>query len=223
MIAFLKHAGKRLDALTFENDDPMLDPRIYALNSLRITLFERRALADQDASDQLNKLHAVMAQPKVTNTERRRSRPGVFETITKRQPNPLIRALIDVEDYYLQDGEEAGSKAKLVVRASTIIDSTEDDYRSRGTELALTIDEGSGYSALEAQRDILEDKARGLNAARGLVRPLHQGRRLVIPFMVAPFDSEGQRDDFIDTLTTEDPQLPVYGNGVDAIQWQLKT
>lgn len=224
LIGFLKHAGKNLETTDFENDNPLLEPRVYALNSLRVTLFERRARVGQDASDPLSKLHVVMAQPKITTTERRRTRPGVFETNTKRVHNPLVRALIDIEDYYLQDGEDEAGRGKLLLRASSIVDSTEDDYRGGGTELALLIDEGPGLSALDAQRNILEDKAKSLNAAKRLSRPLQQGWSLVIPFMVAPFDSEGQRDDFIGTLATEEPMhLPVYGIGVDSIQWQLKT
>lgn len=224
MVAFLRRAGKQLEKFDFERSDPLLDPRIYALNSLRVTLFERRARTNQDAADQLNKLHVVMAQPKVTSTERRRLRPGVFETITKRQPNPLFKALAEIEDLYMQDGEEGGARARLLVRASRIIETTEEDYKANGTELGLELEDNSGYEALDAQRGILDDRAKGLNAARGLVRPLHQDARLVIPFMVAPFDSAGQRDEFIDSLAAEDPPcLPVFGNGVDPIQWQLKT
>lgn len=224
MIAFLRHAGKQLEQVEFENTNPLQDPRIYALTSLRITLFERRARANQDAADQLNKLHMVMAQPKITSTERRRSRPGVFDTITKHQPNPLISALAEVEDLHVRDGEEVGGKVRLLVRASRIIETTEDDYRAGGTELGLELDENPGYAALEGQRGLLDDRAKGLNAAKSLVRPLHQDRKLVIPFMVAPFDSEGQRDDFIDRLSVEEPLLlPVYGMDVGPIQWQLKT
>lgn len=224
MIAFLRHAGKRLEKLDFESTDPMLDPRIYALNSLRITLFERRAQASQDAADRLSKLHSVLAQEKVTVSKRRRTRRDVFETTTRRLTNPLIAALADVEKMYVPDGQEVEGKIRLSVRASDLTETTEDDYRKSGTELALVLDENQSYSALEAQRDIIEDKARRLNASRGLSRPLHQDSRLVVPFMVAPFDSDGQRDEFIDTLTAEEPPLlPVYGNGVGPIQWQLKT
>lgn len=226
MRAFLKHAGKQLEKMDFEATNPLLDPRIYALNSLRITLFERRAQANQDAADRLNKLYAAMAQPTIVTSERRRTRPGVFETTSRRQPNPLIRALVEIENHYMQDGEEVDGKVKLSVRASEIMETTEDDYRASGTELALVLDNNSSYSALEAQRGILEDKARGLNAAKGLVRPLHQDRPLVVPFMVAPFDSDGQRDEFVDAISSgESVHLPVYGNSVGPlpVQWQLKT
>jgi hypothetical protein len=219
LVGFMKHATKALETFDFMNDNPLLETEVYAIHSLRVTLFERRARAGHDASDLLTKLHVVMAPPKITTTERRRSRPGVFETVRRTEENPLIRALASAEELYTQDGE-----AKVVLRSMTIVDCTEDDFKDNGRELALLIDDSVGLKALDAQRGILDDKAQSLNAAKRLSRPLQQDQPLVIPFMVAPFDSEGQRDEYIDSLTYSEPvHLPVYGIGVAPIKWQLKT
>jgi len=223
-VGFRRHANKALEALEFEHVDPLYAPEVYALHSLRVVLFERRAQASRTNGDTLQKLHAVMASSKITTIERRRARPGVFEQVSKRIPNPLTGALVDIEDYYLQNAEEENGKPKLSLRASEIIDVTEDEYRENGTELALRIDENSGLSVLEAQRGILEDKARTLNAAKRLLRPDRQDGPLAIPFMRAPFDSDGQRDEFIDKLTAEEPiHLPVYGIDAGPVEWRLET
>lgn len=224
MVSFLRHTGQVLASYDFEDDDPMRQPRVYALNSLRITLFERRAHQGQDNDEALSRLHAIMAQPKITLTERRRTRPGVLETVSRRVPNPLVNALARVATYYLQDGEDVDGVAKLALRASEIVESTEDDYREAGTELALQLDQNSGYQALAAQREVIDERAKGLNAGKRLLRPQLQDAPLAIPFMVAPFETEGQRDEFIDSLMTHAPMiLPVYGNEAGPIQWQLKT
>lgn len=223
LMSFLGHAEALLRD-EFEDATLRRRARIFSLDSLRVTLFERRAQllpSGQTDSEALSKLHVVMAQPKITVTERRRTRPGVFETITKREVNPLIGALALAESIYLQDGEEdENDRTRPLVRASTVIDSTEDVYRQAGTQLALRIDESDVLAALDAQRSIFEDRAKVLNANRRLARPEQQDGPLAIPFMVAPFDSADQRDEFIDRLASE---LPVYGSSVGPIQWQLKT
>src|SRR5882757_1489936 len=132
LIEFCTYAGKTLKEVEFENNNPLLEPRVYAINSLRVTLIERRARAGQDVGDLLAKLHVVMAQQKITTTGRRRSHPGAFKNTTKRTKNPIIKALSDAEEFYLHDGEEEDGKGKILLRAATIIDSTEDDFRENG-------------------------------------------------------------------------------------------
>lgn len=209
---FLKTAHDLTKEETFE---AVTDPLVYAVNSLRVTLFERRVKASQDVNDLLRKLHARMETPFIFNTERVRTTYGALKTTQRRQRNPLHLDLDDAKSLYVQNGSPFPS-----VRSNVIVDCTKDDYKGSGVELALVIDEGTGASILEAQRDILFDTSRRINAGKRLPRADEPDPVLHLPFMQAPFASDGQRDEFMKHLTVE---LPVHDIGFGPIEWQLKT
>lgn len=209
---FLSDANELTKDAAFES---VSDPLVYAINSLRVTLFERRVKASHNVNDLLRKLHARMEPPYIINTERVRTQYGAVKTAQKRQRNPLHSDLDDVESLYVP-----GDLPFPPVRSNEIVDCTKDDYSVLGKELALVIDEGAGASALEAQRDILFDASRRMNAGKRLPRADEPDPVLYLPFMRAPFESVAERDEFIKHLSTG---LPVHDISFGPIEWQLKT
>ena len=194
----------------------LLDPLVYAAESLRVTIFERRLRAGREANELIRKVHTRMESPTMMTTRRTRQPSGKFHDTQKKRNNPLPTALRDVESLYV----EAGSG--LVVRANAIVPCTKPSDGHFGTELALVIDAGSGASALEAQRDLLLDAVGRMVAGRKLRRladdPIEP---LQIPFMHVPLADDYHRKDFIELLSSD---LPVHGIEIGAdVKWKLNT
>lgn len=210
--AFLKMAKEFGQEEAFEMGEGMSDLTIYAGNSLRVTMYERRARAGREVNELLSKLLYRMESPKIVTTERVRTNYGAIKTTRKREPNLLHKALAQAELEY-QTSEP------LVMRAIKIVDSTKDDYRGLGTELALVLDDGPAARLLEKQREILMSASQGINFTKRLPPAEAPDPVLHLPFMSAPFAGTLQRDQFIELMSTE---LPVHEIVLGPIEWALK-
>lgn len=178
------------------------DPLVYAADSLRFTLFERRVQAGHDVNELLRKVSTYVDAPYHYTQKRTRSRPsGPLVTTHARRRNPLPESLRDVEQLHVPD------RRQLVARSSRVVDSTKDDFRHLGTELALMIEPGAVADVLQAQSDLLNDAAMRTNAAKKLPRTSDSDNPLRLPFMRASFANSKNLDEFVDILATE---LPVY-------------
>lgn len=211
--AFLNMAREFAQDEAFEVGEGMSDLTIYAGNSLRVTMFERRARAGHEANKLLNRLHYRMESPTILTTERVRTNYGAIKSSKKREPNMLHKALREAEFIDL-------TAVPLVMRANKIVDSTKDDYRGHGTELALVLDGGPAARVLENQRDHLMSASQGINFMKRLPPSDPPDPVLHLPFMCAPFAGQLQRDQFIELMSTE---LPVHEIALGPIEWTLKT
>lgn len=169
--------------------------------------------AGHEVNELLKKLHYRMESPTIITTDRTRTNYGAIKTTKKHEPNMLHKALSEAESNHL-------SGEPLMLRANRIVDSTKDDYRKLGTELALVLDGGPAADVLEEQRENLMSASRGLNFAKRLPPSDEPDPVLHLPFMCAPFAGPAQRDQFIELMSTE---LPVHGIVLSSIEWTLKT
>lgn len=211
----LKSANQLIDDGGFDRlHASNAEPLVYAANSLRFTLFERRALAGQKVNDLLRKVDNYVQSPYHHSTKRTRNWPkGPLVATTVRRENPLPAGLHAVESLYVPDKEQ------LFVRAHRIVDCTKDDFRHLGTELALEIDAGSVADMLVAQSSFIRDAAMRTNAAKGLPRPNEPDTPALLPFMRVPFGSEADQTEFIEVLGSE---LPVYDVGLGPVTYSSK-
>jgi hypothetical protein len=198
-----------------ETPPNVLDPLIYASDGLRVTIFERRIKAGHEANELLRKMYTRMESPVIKTNRKTRQPSGRIQNTQKTRPNPLPGALQEVESLYLS------SDGPLIVRANRIVVSSKQNDSRVGAELALVIDNGSGASVLQAQRDVLLDAEMRMVAGRKL-RKLAEGpiEALEMPFMRAPLMEDYQRKEFIELL---DVELPVTDIEIGPVEWKLST
>lgn len=198
-----------------EEIDPMpgmLDPLVYAAEGLRVTIFERRIRAGNEASKLVKKVYDRMVSLTIETTHKVELHPGQTQKVTKKQPNPLRGALHDVETLYT--ARDHG----LLVRANRIEAAPYPGNARLGTELSLVVDDGPGASILKAQRDLVMDTEKEILAGRKLSRLAEQPiQALLMPFMRAPFTSEHEREAFVELLATD---LPVHDIHIGPIEWR---
>jgi hypothetical protein len=207
---FLKSAHELVDEESFDTRKAKeAEPLVYAANSLRFTLFERRVQASQQVNDLLRKVDSYVQAPFHYTQKRTRSWPGgPLVTTRGRRENHLPVALRDIQELYVP-GEE-----QLFVRSASIVDCTRSDFRHLGTELGLEIDAGSVADMLEAQSNLMYEAALRPVAGKRLPPVTEPDNPRVLPFMRAPFATDATRDVFVEILNAE---LPVYDIGVAPI------
>ncbi len=192
----------------------VLDPLVYAAESLRVTIYERHAKAGRDVNELLRKVYARMESPTLANKRTVQLPYGGTQTTRKKQPNPLHMALNDVESLYRE------TDGPLLVRTNRIIATTRRDSRL-GTELALLVDDGSVASVLDAQSNVLLDAEAQMIAGRKLRRLANEPiAPLAIPFMRAPLLDDYHRKEFVELLSAD---LPVHNLEIGRIEWKLNT
>lgn len=192
-----------------------IEPVVFAADSLRLTIFERRVRADEKANDLLRKVHARMESPFVATRRKVKQPYGKNVTTRRMAPNPLHAALWEVEEFWHEiDGS-------MVARANAIANSTRLLDFGRGIELSLVIDKGSVGSALVAQSKVLLDAEKRMEAGKKLIRlddePIEP---LYVPFMQAPITDLYHQKELMELLSAE---LPVTGLQIGPIEWKLNT
>ena len=205
--AFIKNAHEQVFDGGAEFFEPDSDPLVYAVDSLRITQFERRVQAGTYVAE-LGRMHTYVTSPVHVTTRRVKQQYGPSHDKKTSKKNPLWGILKDVEDQY--DLNENG----LFVRANNIVDSTKSDYAHLGAELALEIEEGEVADMLDEQTALITIAAMRTNAGQHLPRPTETDNPRLIPFMHGRFMSPEAREKFIDLLR---PELPVYDVGLRPI------
>lgn len=200
LVDFLSYAKKLIEDV--ETVNGKLDPMVYAVEGLRVTILERRVRASVEASEQVRKVYTRMESPFIVTRHKVKQPSGKFKVTTKKRQNLLSQALQDVESLYSQ------TDSGLLVRANKITTTTKPSDPRMGTEFALVIEEGSGARVLEAQRDILLDTEANMVAGRKLgklaVGPVEA---LNMPFMRLPLADEHVLTEFSELLTAG---LPVH-------------
>lgn len=210
---FIKSANKLISDGGFELvDDADSEVLIFAASSLHSTLYARRAPATPENNERLRKVARYIESPWHDVSKRVRSRPGgPFVTNRSRKENPLSSGLQAVQEIYVPNGEQP------VFRANKIVDCTIEGSGHPGFELALLIESGPAADVLLGQSALLNEAASRTNADKLLPHQSHDASPLEIPFMRAPFNTEADRDEYIEALSTE---LPVHSLGLRAIAYK---
>lgn len=184
-------------------------PFIFPAESLRVTLFERRAKAGEYISQLLN-LENYLTRPKLVYTERVHTRPGgPVKPVKKSRNNPLPSAIKELENGHVNNN------GVLYVQADQIVSRTLQDYGHHGTQLALRIADSEAANVLDAQSELIADAARRIMAGQALPKPAEPDDPRLIPFMWAQFHDNAAREEYLDLLH---PELPVYEIGCMAVE-----
>ena len=202
--AFIKNAQEQVFDGGAEFFAPDSDPLVYAVDSLRVTQFERRVRAGTYVAE-LGRMHTYVTAPEHVTTRRVKQQYGTFHNKKTSKKNDLWGTLKDVEDKY-----ELGENG-LFVRANDIVDSTKTDYEHQGTELALEIEAGEVADMLDEQTALITVAAMRTKAGQHLPKPAEPDNPRLIPFMHGRFVSDEAREKFVGLLR---PELPVYDVGL---------
>lgn len=186
-------------------------PLVYAVDSLRVTQFERRVQAGTYIAE-LRRMHEYVASPVHITTKRVRQPYGASHPRKTARRNALWDALSEAEDAYKAD--DSG----LYVRASRMVDCTKEDYAHLGTELALEIEDGEVARMLNEQTELITDAAMRTMAGKRLPRPKEPDNPRLIPIMHGQFKSLHAYEEFVEELQ---PELPVYEIGLGPIAKRL--
>jgi hypothetical protein len=188
---------------------------MFASNSLRVTLFERRAAASEQINEVLKTAYDRLTTTRVRSSRIRRTISGRRQETYR--PNDLTVALNEAE------AESGLTDSKLTVKAQAVADVTPACGPSRGTEYALSLHgDDLAEQLLKRQAHIIHDYARKFVASRPLLRddlgfepdrdPLH------VSFMRVPNGSPADHELFIDALNEN---MPVSLQ-VQPLQWEQK-
>jgi hypothetical protein len=186
---------------------------MFASNSLRVTLFERRAAASEQINEVLKAASSRLTAARVRSSRIRHTISGRRQETYR--PNDLTVALNEAE------AESGLAGQDLVVKAKAVVDATPAYGPYRGTEYALSLDgDELAGQLLKRQAQIIHDQARKIVAGRPLLRddlgfepdrdPLH------VPFVHVPNGSPADHELFIDALNENMP----LALQVQPLQWE---
>jgi hypothetical protein len=200
----------------FEAADGFVDPLVYAADSLKVTLFERRLQASEQVNELLNKFYVRLVVEDYVTSKTIKTPTGRKVKEMRKNKNPLPGALRDVENlYYVKD-------EPMLARANDIDLSVQLYPYNYGTEFALQLDANEGPLAdmLLAQEEMLYKEASRTSAGKKLARNYFQpGRVLSVPFAhlpISPDDRVGCND-FIELLSAD---LPVHNLAIGPLVWK---
>ncbi|MEO7364651.1 MAG: hypothetical protein ABIV43_04080 [Candidatus Saccharimonadales bacterium] len=212
-------ANATLLAKEYEPSDGFIDPLVYSVDSLRVTLLERRTQASDKANELIHRFYTRMVSDdyKTSRTVKRPS--GKKVKVDEVRQNPLPLALRWVESLYYE------KQQPMLARANEIGLSVQPYPRVYGSEFSLLIDSQEGHVAdvLLAQEEMLHQVS--INTAAGKKLPrnkFYPGRALHIPFMRLPIaaDNETMQKEFTELLSTD---LPVHNLDIGPIVWKIGT
>ena len=192
-----------------------LEAEIFPINRLRVTLFERRAIATDELNDMLTDAHARLTKSAIQSGRPRRAPSGRIQPNLRK--NPLRERLRKEQvDLGLPPGIMT-APARSVVR-------TKHQEISGISFYSLEIDPNSlAAQALIAQRDVIDKDARSAQAAKVLFRGDFAFETppnvLDAAFMVVPNNKGSKHDKFLDMMNAQ----PTVQLELRETRWDLAT